>query len=350
MRCADRIARRAARSAAIVALLAVAGARAARAQETMIRGFTNVDYRASDDSAGQKGFNLGQYDLFITSRLTERWSFLGETVFEFDPDINDFHVDVERVVIGYTINNHFRVDAGKHHNPLGYWNTAYHHGAVMQPTIDRPPLVAFEDDGGPLPIHTTGVMASGRDLGPAHLGVDVLLGNGIGATADGDNNNAKSVTVAVSSQVTSQIQVGVNGYLDHLAAGTQGLGLLALAEPMRQSIVGGYAALMGSALEGIAEYQHIANAPSGLSTTSNDGFFVYGGYRVGRWVTYARYDQFDVAAADPYYFGMPSYKGGLVGGRWDFSAMTTGKLELRRNEPTGSKKVNELAAQIAIGF
>lgn len=350
MRCAETLGRRAAFGSAIVALLAAGAARQARAQETTIRGFVNVDYRASNDPAAQKGFDLGQYDLFITSRLADRWSFLGESVFEYDPNINDFHVDVERVVIGYTIDNHFRVDAGKHHNPLGYWNTAYHHGAVMQPTIDRPPLVAFEDDGGPLPIHIVGLMASGRDLGPAHVGVDVLVGNGIGSTADGDNNNAKSVTVALSSQVTSALQVGVNGYLDHAAAGTQGVGLIALPAPMRQSIVGGYAALMGSALEAIGEYQHITDAPSGFATRSNDGFFVYGGYRVGRWVTYARYDQFDAASADPYYFGVPSYKGGLVGGRWDFSAMTTGKLELRRNERTGIKTANELAAQIAIGF
>lgn len=350
MRCAETIVHRAAFASALVALLVAGGSRQAHAQETTIRGFVNVDYRASNDSAAQKGFDLGQYDLFITSRLTDRWSFLGESVFEYDPAISDFHVDVERIVIGYAIDNHFRVDAGKHHNPLGYWNTAYHHGAVMQPTIDRPPLVAFEDDGGPLPIHIIGLMASGRDLGPAHLGVDVLVGNGIGSTAEGDNNNAKSVTVALSSQVTSALQVGVNGYLDHAAAGTQGVGLIALPAPMRQSIVGGYAALMGSALEAIGEYQHITDTPTGFTTRSNDGFFVYGGYREGRWVTYARYDQFDVKSADPYYFGLPSYKGGLVGGRWDFSALTTGKLELRRNDRAGIRTTNELAAQIAIGF
>lgn len=335
-------------AAVVMASLLVAGA--ARAQETTIRGFTDVDFRASDDSAARKGFGLGQFDLFITSRLADRWSFLGETVFEYDPDLGTFGVDVERVIIGYAISNRVRLAAGKHHNPLGYWNNAYHHGAVMQPTIDRPPLVAFEDDGGPLPIHTVGLLASARDLTQAHLGFDVLVGNGLGATPESDNNNARSLTVELSSQVTSTLQVGVNGYFDHLAVGTPGVGALALPARTRQGIVGGYAALMGPTIEGIAEFQHIENRPRGFETASNDGFFVYAGYRTGRWVTYGRYDQFHVAGNDFYYAGVPTEKRGLVGGRWDFSTLTTGKLELRRRSPSGGKNATDLAAQIAIGF
>ncbi|HEY0995862.1 MAG TPA: hypothetical protein VGD77_07725 [Gemmatimonadaceae bacterium] len=331
-----------------VAILSIVAARprAARAQETTIRGFANVTYAASDSTGGRSGFGLGQYDLFITSRLAPRWTFLGETVFEFDE--TDFAVDVERVVVGYEATARLKLWGGKHHNPLGYWNTAFHHGALMQPTIERPPLVAFEDDGGVLPVHALGLMASGRDFTPAHLGFDLLVGNGIGSTPEGDNNTGKSVTVALSSQVTSALQVGVNGYVDRLAAGTPALGGDPLAQPVSQRIVGGYVAYLGPRAELISEYQRISHDPAAGPATSNDGFFAYGGWRVREWVAYARYDAFTAAAPDPYY-RVPSTHGVLVGTRYDFASTATGKLELRQRKGTGDA-VHELAAQIAIGF
>src|SRR5882762_9184287 len=84
---------------------------------------------------------------------------------------------------------------------------AYHHGTLMQPTAQRPDMYVFEDDGGILPVHTTGALFAGRDLTPAHLGFDVMIGNGVGATPISDNNPAKSVTVAVHSQVTAALRV-----------------------------------------------------------------------------------------------------------------------------------------------
>ncbi|MFQ5479086.1 MAG: hypothetical protein ACE5E4_10765 [Candidatus Binatia bacterium] len=36
---------------------------------------------------------------------------------------------------------------GRFHNPLGYWNTTYHHGTFLQPTIARPDIIQFEGDG-----------------------------------------------------------------------------------------------------------------------------------------------------------------------------------------------------------
>lgn len=320
---------------------------AAAAQETTIRGFANVTYAANDSTGGRSGFGLGQYDLFITSRLAPKWTFLGETVFEFDE--TDFAVDVERVVIGYEATARLKLWAGKHHNPLGYWNTAYHHGALMQPTIERPPLVAFEDDGGVLPVHALGLMASGRDFTPAHLGFDVLVGNGIGSTPEGDNDTGKSLTVALSSQLTSDLQVGVNGYVDRLSAGTPAIGGDPLGHSVRQAILGGYAAYLGPRAEFITEYQRITHDPVTGANTANDGFFAYGGWRVREFVAYARYDAFSAAAADPYY-RFASTHGALVGGRYDFASTATGKVELRQRKTAGGDTVREVAAQIAIGF
>src|SRR5690349_15796827 len=57
---------------------------AARAQETTIRGFTDVTAGGSNRPGANSAFGLGQFDLYVTSKVAQRVSFLGETVFEFD--------------------------------------------------------------------------------------------------------------------------------------------------------------------------------------------------------------------------------------------------------------------------
>src|SRR5712691_10876946 len=174
------------RTLALVLSLTLA-AGSLRAQETQIHFFTDITGVASDDPSEHSAFALGQYDLFVTSHLADHISFLGESVFEFD---GDFVVDVERLMISFAPKSYFRVEVGKQHTPFGYWNTAYHHGMVLQPTIERPTMFLFEDDGGPLPVHTTGLMVDGEDISPLHLGYDILIGNGIGSTPISDNNSA----------------------------------------------------------------------------------------------------------------------------------------------------------------
>src|SRR5207253_1865158 len=103
---------------------------------------------------------------------------------------------------------------------IGYWNNAYHHGEALQPTIGRPGLFEFEDGGGMLPIHATGLEVSGRDLTRAHVGYDVLVANNTGGTPVSDTHDGKSVTLNAHSQVTSALRVGASVYRDQLTPGT----------------------------------------------------------------------------------------------------------------------------------
>jgi len=322
---------------------------AARAQETQIRGFTDVTVGGSDRRGANSAFGIGQFDLYVTSKVAQRVSFLGETVFEFDDAGGEFVVDVERVIISYEASHLLRLAGGKHHTPLGYWNNAYHHGTLLQPTIQRPLLMRFEDEGGILPIHTTGLLVAGRDISPLHLGYDVMVGNGIGGSPTSDGNQAKSVTVALSSEVTSALQVGVNAYTDRVASGTPTLTGSVLDAPMSQRTLGGYAAYLGPRLETIAEYQHVINELEGGDAHATDGFFVYGGFRTGNLVPYVRYDAITYDPADPY-FARPNARQGLVGARYDLGAAATVKLELRRLRTDGEDDESQVAAQFAIGI
>lgn len=103
---------------------------------------------------GKVSFGLGGQDLFITSVITERLSFLGETVFKYSPESEtEFNISVERIILKYNHAGNHSVLIGKHHTPINYWNDTYHHGRVFFPTIDRPLLFAQ----GIIPLHTTGV-------------------------------------------------------------------------------------------------------------------------------------------------------------------------------------------------
>jgi hypothetical protein len=336
-----------------LAVALVAGAASLRAQDTQFRGFTDVTYWTGRKLADTSAFALGQFDLYITSRLADKVSFLGETVFEFDHETSDFVVDVERLIVTVTPNAHFRFAAGKHHTPIGFWNNAYHHGAAMQPTIARPALFRFEDDGGILPIHSVGVLAAGRDLTPAHLGFDVLVGNNIGGTPEGDTRSGKAITVAAHGQITSELRVGASLYGDQLRAGTPSLRGDTLGTSMTERIAGGFVTYQGSSLEVIGEYQGIRNTPAvsspGATAGQATGVVAYGGYRLGKFVPYAVYDETRAPQNDVY---LPSMKAltGTVGLRYEYAPMAVFKLELSRQAQRGRTTASIVAMQAAVGF
>ncbi|MDB5241687.1 MAG: hypothetical protein JWP57_2312, partial [Spirosoma sp.] len=106
------------------------------AQRTQIRGFVDaLTYYQND----KLNFSFGEQDLFITSEINERLSFLGETVFKYSPNSPTlFDISIERVILKYNYAGNHSILIGKHHTPVNYWNDTYHHGRVFFPTIERP--------------------------------------------------------------------------------------------------------------------------------------------------------------------------------------------------------------------
>ena len=186
----------------------------AAAQRTQIRGFVDV---LAYHQNGRVNFGLGEQDLFITSEINERLSFLGETVFKFSvASPTDFNISVERIILKYNYSGNHSVLLGKHHTPINYWNDTYHHGRVFFPTIERPLLFAL----GIIPLHTTGVSLQGQNLGALRFGYDAMVGNGIGSGDVVDNNPFKSVTLAVHIKPTDGMRLGASFYHDAISKGS----------------------------------------------------------------------------------------------------------------------------------
>src|SRR5262249_36226831 len=149
--------------------------------ETLRLGlFGDTDLKVSDNSATPPAASLGQLALHATSTPTPLMSFLAELAFELD-EANHAGGDIERLQARFAFDRRLAITLGRVHQSLGYYNTAYHHGAILQTASARPLTVAFEDNGGLLPVHVTGIEVTGEfALGSSFLGYAFDTGNGRG--------------------------------------------------------------------------------------------------------------------------------------------------------------------------
>jgi len=107
---------------------------------------------ADDSSLDDDDYKYG-VDIFATFSY-RNFNFLGELLLAKDEQ------EIERMQLGWTVGDS-KVWLGRFHNPVGYWNTQFHHGSFLETSISRPSIAEFEDDNGLLPIHLTGLLIEG---------------------------------------------------------------------------------------------------------------------------------------------------------------------------------------------
>src|SRR5262249_54229855 len=139
-------------------------------------------------SAGD--FYTGAFDLLLTSKINDKASVLSEIVFE-EQDAQAFNVDLERLLFKYDYNEHFRLSLGRYHTGIGYYNTAFHSGACLQTTADRPLIMEFANDGGFLPTQAVGISLTGSVPSGA-LGLNYIAEYGSSDTIRAEINGSGS--------------------------------------------------------------------------------------------------------------------------------------------------------------
>ena len=90
--------------------------------------------------------------------------------------------ELERLQLGWQLAPETFVWVGRFHQPSSVWNSFHHHGQYLQPSISRPVIEDWEDEGGILPQHVEGLFFERRHpLGSeARHGVVVAASAGIG--------------------------------------------------------------------------------------------------------------------------------------------------------------------------
>ncbi len=316
-----------------------------KAQDTKIRGFVDIGASIREDKLN---FEFGEYDLFITSELSDRVSFLGETVFRFDSS-NDIHhgfaVGVERAIINYNYSGNHSLLIGKHHTPLNYWNDTYHHGRVFFPTVGRP--LIFESRF--FDLHTTGVALQGHNLGKLKFGYNLMVGNGLGSADIRDNDKYKSVTAAVHIKPADKVQIGVSFYNDIISQGAE-IFNTEIDNKIKLQLYTGSVSYFGKKYELLAEGTLLNNNTDSIGSKQSFSSYLYAGIRLKeKWVPYARVDYINYQDTNSY-LGIDDKSSFLAGLRYEISYLMVVKLEYQyiKGDITGS--MNRVTTQFAIGF
>lgn len=312
-------------------------------QNTQIKGF--IDALVTHEKS-KLSFGFGEQDLFITSEVTDRLSFLGETVFRYTPSSpTAFSISVERVVIKYNIKDNHNLLVGKHHTPINYWNDTYHHGRVFFPTIERP--ILFSENI--IPLHTTGISLQGHDLGDLKLGYDLMVGNGLGSEEILDNNKSKSLTAAVHIKPAERLRVGASYYTDVITKGSK-IHDRIIDRKVKQNLFTGSVAFFGKRFELLTEGTLALNRTDSTGRRRTLASYIYTGYKITEnLIPYLRFDNINYQKGEIYY-EKDNTTALVAGVRYQLNYLAVIKLEYQHNDSELRGNGNKLIAQFAIGF
>ncbi|MDH4059025.1 MAG: hypothetical protein OEU76_09680 [Cyclobacteriaceae bacterium] len=328
----------------LVTLILLTTIRVSFAQTTQIRGFADVLTRYDGDKVS---FGFDEQDLFITSTISDRISFLGETVFKYDPNsATEFSISVERLIINYNLVGNHNIIMGKIHTPVNYWNDTYHHGRVFYPTIDRPLLFAANI----IPIHTAGVGIQANYLGNANFGYDFFVGNGIGSDEIKDNDSYKSITAAIHIRPADRLKMGVSWYNDVISAGAHLHDGSQVLKRVNQNLFTGSISRFGKKFEFLVESTAGFNKTDSTGTKTTMATYAYAGVKLSeKVIPYVRYDNLHYQEGELYYHknNSQSY---VMGIRYEFNYLAVVKLEYQFQQSELKKDVNMVTAQFAVGF
>jgi len=318
-----------------------------------LRGYGDVSWNAKDLAGTTNSFALGQLNLFITSRLSDKASFLAETVIEADQGTNEFGIEPERLLFLYSVNDHLNFSVGRYHSSIGFYNTAYHHSALMQTTMRRPFLFQFEDNGGILPIHSVGVSATG--VISSRLGMHYVaeIGNGRSARTTisnpvqnvTDDNNGKAFNLGLyfRPDALRGLQFGFSGYHDHVTP--------LLSPNLTEDIYAGHVVYQTTHFEFLNEAVLLHHAPdSGAQATNIPGFYSQISKRFGNYRPYFRYEYVNVPARDLLYSDVALLHGPRAGLRYSLTESAAFKVEFGRDMRRNLPSVNLVGTQLSFAF
>jgi hypothetical protein len=250
--------------------------------------FGDVDFFAgTSNSASLPGgppgthpsFALGSLSFLITGELEKHFVSTAEFAMEYDDKSNTVGIDIERLHVGW-LGEHFFIYAGRVHTAFGYWSNAYHHGKWLQPNMERPRWVAFEDSGGLLPIHTVGLSGGPIiDVGQSKVKITASVSNGRGNVID-DIRNTFDYQAAKALHLQAEyiglglpeLRVGISGMYDRIAPADATIRPALPDTHIDEYILGAHVAYPGYPVLLIAEGYYVVHI------AANHWYRTYGGF------------------------------------------------------------------------
>ncbi|HEX4810765.1 MAG TPA: hypothetical protein VH325_17645 [Bryobacteraceae bacterium] len=310
-----------------------------------IRGFFDFDLGVGTDAnplifplaaygtAVHNTFQAGEFDLFMSSKLSDRLSFVSELVIGSDPT-NYWGLDIERLQLTYKASKYFEISAGRYHSAIGYYNTAFHHGTWFQTATGRPFMYFFEDSGGILPVHNVGVTTTGLVPGTDRLGLHwvVEAGNGRNSDPAGQpvqnflsdrNHKAFNVAAYIAPEWARGLQIGGSYYRDRM---------MPVGIPhVQQDIESAYAVYITPTWEFMNEAVALNNRIDGQPRVFHTPLmYTQLSRKFGMYRPFVRYQYVNSMQGDPVNIYTGRYTGPSVGLRIDFADYAAFKLQYNR--------------------
>ena len=309
-----------------------AQAQTALADEPTIQafGFADLNY-ITGDSQTKEGFALGQLVGHGVARISDRLNIFAEATATGRDSEYDF--EIERLIAKYDFSDRYMLSAGRYHTPIGYWNTAFHHGTWLQTTVGKP------SNSRVIPIHFVGMQIEGSLPGD-RLGLAYRVGVGNGRHSNinragdaGDVNGSRAYSLSIDSSPVSlsKLNAGLSFYSDRVSPSA--------SPEVDEEIFSAYVAWEDEMPEVIAEYTHSSHEPvSGAGSSGDtDAFYIQVAYRLPahmrQFKPYLRVEEVDVGANDPLLGGLGlDYEAVIAGVRFDFTSSAALKFEYHSEE------------------
>jgi len=312
-------------------------------------GFGDISY-LSRDAGSSEGFAIGQAVAHLTASLDDSLRVFGE--FSVTGKDDEFTSSVERLIVRYDFSDRFKLSGGRYHSPIGYWNSAFHHGAWLQTTISRPEMAKFGSKI--IPIHFVGVLLEGS-FPTSQLGLSYKAGFGNGRhenivqpgdAGDINGDDAWMFQLNANPNRWFGLRTGIGYYSDTVSPSDRA--------DIDEKTISAYVAWEKESPEFILEFMHSEHEFSANSSVSGDvdAWYVQFAYRLPgskrQWKPYARYESTDVDDSDPLLGDQGlDYEAAIVGVRWDFSAYAALKAEYRNEEFDNSGKEDNFRVQVS---
>ena len=329
------------------------------------RGFGEADYEVLDQRKPELGTNgfvpgsagnfyTGDFDLFLTSKLSDRANVLGEIVFQ-EGDAQSYKVDLRRMLLKYDLNDHLKMSFGRYQTGIGYYNWAFRSAAWLQTTADRPLIMEYAGNGGLLPTQAVGISVTGL-IPSGKLGLNYITEYGSSDTIRpdingsgllNDENDGNHVLLGFFSRPdwARGLQLGGSFFHDKISNTHPGL-----SDRYGQTIVNGYVVYVAHGLEFLNEGFLIRHTElQGSEVFNMPAFYTQVSQRVGHSRPFVRYQYVNTNSGSVFDDVLLRY-GPSFGSRYDFNDYIAFTAQLDHTLRKGQPDLNGLQLQFAFTF